>query len=214
MERFRSCYFEDLKNEMIERFNPIFPADSAALDLGCGDGLWLQLWRTRMKLFGTEASENFKEILADKEITILRDEDLQPEKYDIVSMFDFLEHVESPDNFVTHKWRLVKSGGYLIIGVPDMGKISARILGARYYLVCPMHYSYFDSFSLGNLLRKTCPNGNIAIYPSPSLKTDLSGMLKWLGYKRPLPKVMNIQLPLGYTASIIAVVKKDGGSFI
>ncbi len=209
MEQFRSRYFEDIKNDMLKRFNKTFPTDAAALDIACGDGLWLQLWHADMKLFGTEVSDNFKEILTKKDITILRDEELQPEQYDLVSMFDFLEHVEVPDSFLAHKWRLVKPGGFLIIGVPDMGKIAARILGSRYYLVCPMHYSYFDSLSLGKLLQKSCPDADIAIYPSPPLKTDLSGMIKWLGYKKPLPKVINIRLPVGYAASIIAVVKKQ-----
>ena len=177
MGRFRALYFEDVKKSFLKRFSPNFPADAAVLDLASGDGLWLRLWHTNMNLFGTEASDNFKEILSARKVTILRDEEIEPEHYNLVSLFDFLEHVEKPDEFLVHKWSLVKPGCYLILGVPDMGKMIARMLGSIYYLVCPMHLSYFDRFSLGKLLRKTCSRGNISIFPSPSLRTDLNGMV-------------------------------------
>jgi SAM-dependent methyltransferase len=206
---FRKRYFEEVKSGIINKFNPVFPADAAALDLACGDGLWLRLWRDRMRLFGTEACDNFNEVLSGEKITILTEKELQHKQYDLVSMFDFLEHIEEPDSFLIHKWGLLKPGGFLIIGVPDMGKIAALILGTIYYLVCPMHYSYFDCYSLDKLLKKTCPDANIAIYPSPSLKTDLRGMLKWVGIKCYIPNAVNFRLPIGYAASIIAVVKKQ-----
>ena len=208
MGQFRSWYFEDLKNNLIKRFNPTFPPNAAMLDIACSDGVWLGLWHSSMRLFGTEVSDDFKEMLTRKGITIFCDEDLEPEQYNLVSTFDFLEHVEEPDRFLAHKWHLVKPGGFLVISVPDMGKIAARILGPRYYLVCPMHYSYFDSFSLGKLLKRACPDGNSSIYPSPSLKTNLNGMVKWLGIKQQLPKPLNFSLPVGYAPSIIAVVRK------
>jgi SAM-dependent methyltransferase len=208
METFRKDYFEHVKKDFQKRFSKTFPTDAAALDLACGDGLWLQLWYSQMKLFGTELSGQFKKILAQKDITVLKEEELRNREFDIISMFDFLEHIESPDVFLADKWNLVKPGGCLIIGVPDMGKIAAKIFGSRYYLVCPMHYSYFNSFSLNKLLNNTCTDAKITIYPSPPLSTDLNGMIKWLGFK-PVPKSLNMRLHLKYSPSLIAVATKQ-----
>jgi hypothetical protein len=66
MRVFRKRYFEDVKSGIIKTFNPAFPAVAAALDLACGDGLWLDLWRGRMRLFGTEACDDFKGVLSEK----------------------------------------------------------------------------------------------------------------------------------------------------
>lgn len=208
MERYRKEYFAKIKNMLVNQLNIKFDSPALALDIGCGDGQWLRLWDTLLELNGTEASDAFKELLLKNRINVLQDEELKPNKFSLLSMFDFLEHTERPDLYLEQKWSLLKPGGILIIGVPDMGKFAARVLGSKYYLVCPMHYNYFDKISLSKLIKRVCFQGDINMFSSPVLNTDMGGMLKWLGVKWQIPKYFDFSLPLGYSASIIAVVRK------
>jgi hypothetical protein len=93
-----------------------------------------------------------------------------------------------------------------------MGKFIASLLRQRYYLYSPMHLSYFTEDSLRSLLMRIFPEAcMINIFPSPAMKADLRTLVKWLRLPLAIHSKLNIQIPFGYSASLIAIVRTGRG---
>ncbi|MER6129470.1 class I SAM-dependent methyltransferase [Streptomyces sp. NPDC001795] len=81
--------------------------------------------------------------------------ELAPElagRYDVVSMFHYLEHSTEPDRELRAAHRAVRPGGHLLIEVPDPDSRFARLLG-RWWLpwLQPQHLNLIP---VGNLRRR------------------------------------------------------------
>lgn len=203
----RREYFRRVK-QLLETKTPLtVPKETAILDLGCGAGDWLELWKTDHQLYGTEVSQALHPLLKAKGIEIITLPDHSGIEFELVSMFDFLEHVENPLIFLKEIHGHLKPRGYVVMGVPDMNKLAARLLGTRYYLYCPMHFSYFNRRALSKIVERVFgPSSILSLFPSPAMKSDLDGIAKWLGMK--LPTTLNFTIPLGYSASLILTAQK------
>lgn len=203
MGKFRSQYFFKLKEEISKRI-PL-SAQTKFVDLGAGSGEWLQCFKTEEK-YATEINEKLIDLLKKKNVKILSGakeiRKITPGPELIISAFDYLEHVKNPDHFLSEISSVSNSKTYLVLGVPDMGKLAAKILGTRYYLYTPMHYSYYNAKALEELLSRHLVD--IEIFRSPSMKSDLAGVFKWLRIKAP-DFIRQISFPIPYRASLIAV---------
>lgn len=73
--------------------------------------------------------------------------------FDLVTMWDVIEHMPDPSKDLARAWDLLKKGGLLAINTPDSGSLYARIMGSRWHLlVPPEHIWYFNRKSLKSLL--------------------------------------------------------------
>lgn len=184
------------------------PLKPRILDLGCGDGTWLNLWKENGLLFGTELSPDLCKMADLNNITIVNPLTMGAGGYDIISMFDFLEHVENPYEQIEKAYNKLRPGGVMMIGVPDLGKFLPRYLGIYYYLYCPMHFSYFTKKSLISILRNFFDASKIMIFKAPKMYATLGSVLKWLRLKIPLPeKIMRLKI-ICYSASLICIAQK------
>lgn len=82
--------------------------------------------------------------------------DLAPElaaRYDVVSMFHYLEHSTDPDRELRAAWQAVRPGGHLLIEVPDPQSRYARLLG-RWWLpwLQPQHLHFVPVANLRHRL--------------------------------------------------------------
>ena len=68
--------------------------------------------------------------------------------FDAITLWDVLEHVERPLEFLRACVERLKAGGHLLVNVPDLESLPARILGARWPLLLPEHLNYFSPGSL------------------------------------------------------------------
>jgi len=78
--------------------------------------------------------------------------DLPEGHYDVVTLWDVIEHVPSPSDVIAQAQRLVKPGGLLVLTFPDAGSPSARLLGRRWPFYSSVHLYYFTKATLGRLL--------------------------------------------------------------
>jgi SAM-dependent methyltransferase len=76
------------------------------------------------------------------------------ERFDVVTMLDYIEHDDAPDRLIEQVRSLLKRGGCLYITSPDIGGLTARMLGARWWGINPLHLYYFSHDCLGRLLRR------------------------------------------------------------
>ena len=206
LARARIRYFSELKVALCQR-GFILQDGARMLDLGAGEGDWLAAWPEVKSRYATEMHPTLIRSMNERGINTVPSLDrLANMEFHLISAFDFLEHVEDPNRLLQHIHRRMVDGGAVVIGVPNMGKWAARLLGTRYYLYCPMHYSYFTEKALRALLGRHF--SQVDIFLSPPMHTTLSGVAKWI-----LPKLQNavldkIWLPMGYRASLIAIARK------
>lgn len=91
------------------------------LDLGCGSCDWNI---SNLPVFGVDVNENLlktgksKNRLVDYKIVPAGNTELPSESFDIVTAFEFLEHVEDYEAVIKEATRLLKPGGCFIVSVP------------------------------------------------------------------------------------------------
>lgn len=72
--------------------------------------------------------------------------------YDVVTLWDVIEHVPSPSDVIERAKRLVKPGGLLVLTFPDVESPSARLLGRFWPFYSSVHLFYFSKRTMGRLL--------------------------------------------------------------
>ena len=125
------------------------------LDIGCASGAFLRAMHDGgWKGDGVEPSESqFARAtkLAGGSYTIqncmLQDASL-PNNYDLVTLWDVLEHVTDPVDFLQLAASHLKTGGHLALNVPRIDSPMARVLGSRWPLLLAEHLNYFTIPSL------------------------------------------------------------------
>ena len=74
---------------------------------------------------------------------------------DAITAWHVLEHVDDPDAAVARFARWLRPGGALLVGVPNLDSLQARLGGARWYhLDLPRHRTHFTPAGLDALLRR------------------------------------------------------------
>lgn len=139
---------------LLERFVKRGPG--RLLDVGCASGRFLREARQHgWSVAGVEPSEFLCDKAAetlgkDAELycSILEHVDFEPKSFDAVTLWDVLEHVPDPLEFLATCARLLKPDGRLLVNVPDLDSPEARILGRKWPLLLAEHLNYFNRASL------------------------------------------------------------------
>ena len=74
--------------------------------------------------------------------------------YDLIVMFDVLEHLDDPMRILKMCNDKLKKNGVLILTTMDMDCLTAKILGKHYPQIMLMHKFYFTNNSLKKVLKK------------------------------------------------------------
>jgi len=128
------------------------------LDVGTGYGHFCETARTifpNTSFHGIDASDGIDDGLKSGRIDVAFKEPLEvlaaryPERYDVVSMYHYLEHTTDPRIELRHAVQLLKPGGLLVIEVPNTQSPMARWLG-RYWLpwLQPQHLHFVPASNL------------------------------------------------------------------
>ena len=74
--------------------------------------------------------------------------------YDVVTLWDVIEHLSDPLGSLKHLRGMLKPGGVLALSTMDVDAPVARILGRRWPWYMQMHLYYFSKRSLEDLVRR------------------------------------------------------------
>ena len=151
------------------------------IDYGCGLGYLLSALPKSWEKYGFDISkfsqsfikQNFPEIIIVHDLQLDVSEPLKHhlEKYDVVVSYHVIEHILDPHLFLKRLIMLVKPGGILIIGTPNIGCISAKIFKGNFRMLSDdSHLSFFSDKTLQKLLEKN--NFTIIKKEYPYFKTD------------------------------------------
>lgn len=132
------------------------------IDVGCGLGYLLSDLPTSWEKYGIEPSEFARSFVKANfpDIQLLDSVHLEtspppPEHcttYDVAVCYHVMEHCEHPDIFLKHLGMLLKPGGTLVIGTPNIESIAARMFKGNFRLLNNSHRSLFNSENLETLL--------------------------------------------------------------
>ena len=126
------------------------------LDVGCGSGVFLHLAaQHHWKVCGVEPclplyrkAETLLRGRGTLSCSTLQEASLRAASFDVITLWDVLEHVPDPAGFLEHCRGLLKPGGYVFVNVPDADSLPARLLGEHWPLWLPEHLNYFNRQSL------------------------------------------------------------------
>ena len=115
------------------------------LDLGCGDGSFVELC----------VKKGVNALGVDKKRGTFIESLRLNEKFDVITMFHVLEHVKNPNTILNKVKLLLKDNGLLVIEVPLVGNATEHLLGKKYFAYYDQtHLRYFTKEGLINLLTK------------------------------------------------------------
>lgn len=132
------------------------------LDVGSGRGWMLYFLKKYFKYkttAGTQISENAYKFSKEKLGLEIYNKDLLrlsfEKKFDLITMWHILEHVEMPEEYIRRVYELLDDDGVLLIEVPNFSSWT-RVLTGRYWLSLDLrhHLNFFNRFSLVSLLKK------------------------------------------------------------
>lgn len=111
---------------------------NSLLDVGCGDGIKTMHYARELgvyegKVYGIEQQYHYVELASEyvKVMQIDLERDLFPlgdEEIDVVICNQVLEHLKNIFTPMKEMARVVKTGGYLLIGIPNLAAIQNRVL--------------------------------------------------------------------------------------
>jgi len=131
------------------------------LDIGCQNGKTLKIAMERG--WEVEGLEPFKEIEDyGKRVGIkmygeeLLKCNLPPQKYDLITMTEVIEHLTNPEREIQEVSRILKSGGLLYVTTPNYNSLMRFLLGKEWDI---FYYEHLYCFSPGNIKKLFIANG-------------------------------------------------------
>ncbi len=73
--------------------------------------------------------------------------------FDVITMWDVIEHVADPRGELTHAFHHLKPGGVIAVHTMDIDSHLARLMGPRWPWLMEMHIHYFSQRTLAEMLR-------------------------------------------------------------
>lgn len=164
--KFETNFYYYIKRKMVKIIKKFIKKDSYMLDIGCGCGTvekFLQCLQFK-KCVGIDVSgvgiQKAKATIKDKRIEFLNleFEALNEEtKYDIITIFEVIEHIENYYNLLEKISKLLKEDGYLILSTPNRMRLENRIRNLfrkKLVLVDSTHIKEFTFKELKFVLEK------------------------------------------------------------
>lgn len=141
------------KVRIVERVGPLGPS-SSVLDVGCGAGGFLSHVVERSG--ATVAGVDFVDLSAHPGLRgiefhhgLFYEQAVGTNRFDLVTMWHFLEHDYDPARSLAYARQSLKPGGHLVVEVPRLDSLSFRLFGHRWPgLQAPQHTVLYDKAAL------------------------------------------------------------------
>lgn len=143
---------------LIEKYSP---QRGKLLDVGTAGGSFLAVAKGRgWEVAGCEPNKWMTE-WGKKEYGIeivpgtIFDMELQDNSFDVVTLWDVLEHTPDPKLILKECNRVLKPGGLLVVNYPDINSLIARLMGRRWVFLLSVHLYYFTVETIKVMLAQT-----------------------------------------------------------
>ena len=106
---------------------------------GCEPNKWLAEWGARHYGITIRQGSVF-------------DQPYEEGRFDVVTLWDVIEHTLNPREMLDRCRLLLKPGGVLVVNYPDIGSWIARALGRRWLFLTSVHLYYFNRRTVARML--------------------------------------------------------------
>jgi len=184
------------------------------LDIGCAQGFFLyNASKAGYTTKGIEISQDaaeyaVKEFGLDVEAKSFEELRFPENHFDVVTLWQVLEHVPYPLTILQEVHRILKPGGLLVVSTPDIGGIPAKILRKKWWDIKRLHINQFTKKTLTDILQ----NGGFKNISSVryrgflSLSILITMMLKYLDAYERLKALFNPDSISGKVMSKIMLI--------
>lgn len=183
---------------LVERYAP---QRGKILDVGAAAGFFLTTAKARgWDPFGVEPSQWLAEwgnrrYGVNIRPGVLASARFAPGMFDVVTMWDVLEHTPDPMAELKETNRVLKDRGVLVINYPNIGSLLARVAGSRWWFLLSVHLYYFTHDSLRQYLEKT--GFQVLKINRYFQKLELEHLLKMVGLYSPFLSNVGLVLARG-----------------
>jgi 2-polyprenyl-3-methyl-5-hydroxy-6-metoxy-1,4-benzoquinol methylase len=136
-----------------------FSSGGNLFEIGCAYGFFLEIAQRHWNTEGCDVSEEACRYAQQQGLKGTCGEFLNlavnEDHYEVVALWDTIEHLARPDLYVQKASRLLKRGGILCATTGDIGSAIARLRKHRWRLIHPpTHLYYFDRSTIERLFMK------------------------------------------------------------
>lgn len=118
------------------------------LDVGCFRGDFLNILPDNFIKFGVELSTSAQKIARDNNITFIGSSIDKIEnnrtKYNIITLFDVIEHLPHPMDTLRKITELLLPGGIILVSTGNTDSLLWRLMRLDYWYYCSEHVSFFS----------------------------------------------------------------------
>lgn len=147
--------------KILARFLP--SPEARVLDAGCATGDFLLAAKTKYQMHGCDISPFAVDVARKKNpdvadnifVANLDALALKGAMYDAVCLWDVIEHLWDPFAVCNALASIIKPSGFVLVSTPDIGSVTARLMGRRWaFMTPPEHMGFFSSKSSRHLFEK------------------------------------------------------------
>jgi SAM-dependent methyltransferase len=146
------------KLKIAQRYVPL-GSSSVVLDVGCGSGAFLN--HVHARTGATVCGVDFVDLSHRDEFRgiefhhgLFYDQAVGRDRFDLVTMWHFLEHDYDPRRSLAHARAALKPHGRLVVEVPRLDSVSYRLFGERWPgLQAPQHTALYDRAHLTRMIQ-------------------------------------------------------------
>ena len=128
------------------------------LDVGCGTGWFIEEANKFVgKVYGLEPGKNLAKNTSLRLGINIFDKDFLKvnfkNKFDIITLFDVIEHVPNPVKYIKKCFKILNKGGIVVIFTPNSDSYGLEVLGTKSTHVCPPdHLFIFNDFCMRKII--------------------------------------------------------------
>jgi SAM-dependent methyltransferase len=130
------------------------------LDVGCAGGAFLVAARRYgFETVGVEPGRWLASYARNRHLLDIREGVLKPGmfdpcSFDVVTLWDVLEHLPNPHDTLAAAASLLQPGGLLLVNYPDIGSLAARLLRQRWPFWLAVHLLYYTRTTIARQLER------------------------------------------------------------
>ena len=135
-------------------------AGSVVLDIGTAGGAFLDAAKEfGYEPVGLEPSQYLVEKSLERGLDVrqgtVENNALTNKSYDLICLWDVIEHLPEPKQSLIKIHGLLKDDGYLLINYPDIGTYQAKLAGKKFWWLISVHLHHFSKKSIKDICRRT-----------------------------------------------------------
>ena len=129
------------------------------LDVGAYIGVFVDVAKQKgWDAWGVEPSEWAADVAQKNGLNVIHGTqdaaELADKTFDVVTMWDVIEHVPDPSAEMAKAFNLLKPGGWIVLHTMDIDSVMAKVMGERWPWLMDMHIHYFSQKTMADMLQK------------------------------------------------------------